>query len=335
RPVAQGRGAAPHATHPRDRRRPPVRARGRPRRAPRARRPARRGLRPGDRRGRRRPARGLPGRALRELVLRDQASHHGRGRRRRRSRRPHRAGARRARLRRALGPRPALQLQADGYAGGARPRPAHPARRLPGPPTRDRRALPWRPRRGRPMPRARRRGRGGARGGAGGVIDRFTLLRLVLPAVLLLSPVRDAFVAARLLWLYLALLAWGLAFFVTPLVRGVAHWRGVLDLPAERKVHRFATPLLGGVAVWAALAATVLANFEFSRGLKGVAVGGAIVVALGVLDDVFDVPARLKLAGQVAAAAAAIGYGVVLDAVPTWVPGVVWLNVLLTTLWFL
>ena len=167
------------------------------------------------------------------------------------------------------------------------------------------------------------------------MIDRFTLLRLVLPAVLLLSPVRDAFVAARLLWLYLALLAWGLAFFVTPLVRGVAHWRGVLDLPAERKVHRFATPLLGGVAVWAALAATVLANFEFSRGLKGVAVGGAIVVALGVLDDVFDVPARLKLAGQAAAAAAAIGYGVVLDAVPTWVPGVVWLNVLLTTLWFL
>jgi len=167
------------------------------------------------------------------------------------------------------------------------------------------------------------------------VIDRFTLPRLVLPAVLLLTPVRDAFVAARLLWLYLALLAWGLAFFVTPLVRGVAHWRGVLDLPAERKVHRFATPLLGGVAVWAALAATVLANFEFSRGLKGVAVGGAIVVALGVLDDVFDVPARLKLAGQVAAAAAAIGYGVVLDAVPTWVPGVVWLNVLLTTLWFL
>ena len=48
-----------------------------------------------------------------------------------------------------------------------------------------------------------------------GVIERFTLPRLALPAVLLLTPVRDAFASARLLWLYLALLAWGLAFFVT------------------------------------------------------------------------------------------------------------------------
>ena len=163
----------------------------------------------------------------------------------------------------------------------------------------------------------------------------WTLLRLTFPAVLLLTPVRDVFFAARLPWLYLAALAWGLAFFATPLIRAAAVWRGVLDLPAERKVHRVATPLLGGVAVWVALAMTVLANFEFSRALKGVAVGGAIVVALGVLDDVFDMPARIKLVGQAGAAGAAIAYGVVLDTVPNWVPGFVWLNVLLTVLWFL
>lgn len=167
------------------------------------------------------------------------------------------------------------------------------------------------------------------------MIERWILARLALPAALLLTPVRDVFVSRRLTWIYLAALAWGLAFVATPLVRAVALWRRVLDLPSERKVHRVATPLLGGVAVWTALALTVLANFEFSRALKGVAVGGAIVVALGVLDDVFDVPARIKLAGQVGAAAAAIAYGVVLDTVPNWIPGFVWLNVLLTVLWFL
>jgi UDP-GlcNAc:undecaprenyl-phosphate GlcNAc-1-phosphate transferase len=167
------------------------------------------------------------------------------------------------------------------------------------------------------------------------VIGRWALLRLALPGALLLGPVRSWFVDTRLPWLYLAALAFALALLATPLARAVARWGRVLDLPAERKVHQVATPLLGGLAVWSALALTVLANFEFSRELKGVAVGGAIVVALGVLDDVLDLPARVKLLGQLGAAAAAMAYGVLLDVVPYWVPGFGWLNLALTVLWFL
>jgi len=167
------------------------------------------------------------------------------------------------------------------------------------------------------------------------VIDRWTLLRLLVVVVLLLAPVWRWSGAARLSWLYLVGLACALAFFATPLVRAFARWWGVLDLPAERKVHATATPLLGGAAVYGAFAVTVLANFDFSRGLKGVAVGGTIVVAVGLLDDLTDLPAWLKLGGQIAAASAAIAYGVVLNTVPSWVPGVFWLNVILTVLWFL
>ena len=121
----------------------------------------------------------------------------------------------------------------------------------------------------------------------------------------------------------------------TPLVREVARRWGVLDLPGERKVHATATPLFGGVAVYGAFAVTVLANFDFSRGLKGVAVGGTIVVVVGLLDDLTDLPAWLKLLGQIAAASTAIAYGVILDTLPSWIPGVLWLNVILTVLWFL
>jgi len=167
------------------------------------------------------------------------------------------------------------------------------------------------------------------------VIDRFAPLRLLVVIVLLLTPVWRWFSAARLSWLYLVVLACALAFFTTPLVRGFARWWGVLDLPGERKVHATPTPLLGGAAVYGAFAVTVLANFDFSRGLKGVAVGGTIVVATGLLDDLTDLPAWLKLCGQTAAASAAIAYGVSLNTVPSWVPGVLWLNVILTVLWFL
>ena len=167
------------------------------------------------------------------------------------------------------------------------------------------------------------------------MIARGTLVRLVFPVALLLTPVWGRTHAGRLPWLYLMALACAVAFFATPIVRAVARAWGVLDQPAERKVHRVATPLLGGAAVYGAFAVTVLANFEFSRPLKGVAVGGTIIVVLGILDDAFEVPAWAKLCGQVGAAAAALAYGVVLDTVPNWIPGFLWLNMLLTVVWFL
>jgi UDP-GlcNAc:undecaprenyl-phosphate/decaprenyl-phosphate GlcNAc-1-phosphate transferase len=136
-------------------------------------------------------------------------------------------------------------------------------------------------------------------------------------------------------WLHLAAMGFTVTFVAVPIVRWFALWRGILDQPSARKVHPVATPLLGGVAVFAGFAFTVLVNFQFSRPLKGVAVGAAIIVALGVLDDMFDVPAAVKLFGQLGAVAAAMTYGVMLTVVPNIVPGFAWLNAIVTVLWFL
>ena len=159
--------------------------------------------------------------------------------------------------------------------------------------------------------------------------------RLVLVGALLAPPTHEWFRQVRLDWLYLMSLAFALSLFGVPIARAFAERVGALDRPAARKVHDVATPLLGGAAVFAAFALTVLSNFNFSRELKGVAVGATIVVAVGVLDDLVDLPARWKLAGQTVGAAAAMSWGVVLDTVPSWMPGVFWLNVALTVIWFL
>jgi UDP-GlcNAc:undecaprenyl-phosphate/decaprenyl-phosphate GlcNAc-1-phosphate transferase len=177
-------------------------------------------------------------------------------------------------------------------------------------------------------------------GGVGGHVGAphpvsATLARVAFVIALTLPPVRRAFSASGLGWVYLVVLAFALALVGVPLVRALAHWWGVLDRPAARKVHMTATPLLGGAAVYGAFAATVLFNFTFSLQLKGVAVGATIVVAVGLLDDVFDVPARWKLAGQAVAVAVAMAYGVVLDTVPTAWPGSGVINVALTLVWFL
>jgi UDP-GlcNAc:undecaprenyl-phosphate GlcNAc-1-phosphate transferase len=162
-----------------------------------------------------------------------------------------------------------------------------------------------------------------------------TLVRFTLAAVLMLPPVRQAFAEAGLVWLYLMALAFALSLAGVPLVRVCARRWGVLDAPAARKVHEIPTPLLGGAAVYAAFAATVLFNFSFSLQLKGVALGATMVVVIGVLDDVYDLSARLKLAGQVLAAVVTMAYGVMLHVVPQSLPGAAVLNALLTLLWFL
>jgi len=160
-------------------------------------------------------------------------------------------------------------------------------------------------------------------------------LPLALAAVMILPASRRWFVGQHLLWLYLVLTSCTLALVTVPLARAYARWRGVLDHPAARKIHHVPTPLLGGAAVYAAFAVTVLMNFTFSRELKGVAVGAALVVFVGIIDDVLDVPAWVKLGGQVGAAGVAIGFGAVLTIVPQGVPGAAVLNVAVTTLWFL
>jgi UDP-GlcNAc:undecaprenyl-phosphate/decaprenyl-phosphate GlcNAc-1-phosphate transferase len=160
------------------------------------------------------------------------------------------------------------------------------------------------------------------------------LVRLAVLGLLLLTPIWGRDHAARLPWLYLVVLAFATALFATPLMRALALRWGVLDVPSARKVHDVATPLLGGAAVYCAFAATLLTGFDFSLPLKGVAVGATLIVAIGILDDLIDLRASLKLMGHIGAALVAVAYGVVLNVTPYWVPGSAWVNVGLTILWF-
>src|SRR5438876_747266 len=159
--------------------------------------------------------------------------------------------------------------------------------------------------------------------------------RLVIVLALLAPPTRHWFLDAGFRWSYIVVVAFTVSLFLVPLVRRYAIWREVLDQPAARKVHMVATPLLGGAGVYLAFAITVLANFHFSMTLKGVALGASVVVALGILDDVADLPAWVKLLGQIGGASLAMLYGVVLSVAPSWWPGAVAINIALTLLWFL
>lgn len=131
---------------------------------------------------------------------------------------------------------------------------------------------------------------------------------------------------------YLLALSFLISYILAPVAGRIANRVGAVDHPSGRKTHAFPTPYFGGIAIYAAFAAVLILNFYFSLELKGVALGGTFIFAVGLLDDVWNVSARLKLLSQMIAVAILIQYDVYISFLPhTWWGQVG--EVILTALW--
>jgi len=99
-------------------------------------------------------------------------------------------------------------------------------------------------------------------------------------------------------------------FALTPVVTRMSVRWGAVVKPDERRIHEHPTPTLGGIAMLLALlVALVVARlmpafrpvFESSEPF-GVAIAAIVILAIGMLDDLREVSAPAKVAGQVLAA---------------------------------
>lgn len=99
----------------------------------------------------------------------------------------------------------------------------------------------------------------------------------------------------------------------TPLVRRFAVSQGIVDRPdAVRKLHAFPIAYLGGVAIFAAIVAGVFTSYlsreplvlRFEPVPIAVLIGVLAIAFTGLADDVWGFDPRLKIAGQLVAAAA-------------------------------
>ncbi len=126
-----------------------------------------------------------------------------------------------------------------------------------------------------------------------------------------------------------------IALVLTPIFRDVFHSYNVVDRPGFRKVHAYPIPRLGGVAIALAFTVALIRSPDSGNGvLWKLLPGAAVIVLTGILDDFFGLPAKLKLLGQVAAAAVAFGSGLRIDAIAgTLLPVAVSLP--LTVFWLL
>lgn len=101
----------------------------------------------------------------------------------------------------------------------------------------------------------------------------------------------------------------GSALVLTPLARRVALATDFVDAPGARKVHQSSTPYLGGAAIWLACMAALALRYEMMGHISAWALGGLLLFVLGLWDDRFGMQPRVKLSGQVLAAALCVAYG--------------------------
>jgi UDP-GlcNAc:undecaprenyl-phosphate GlcNAc-1-phosphate transferase len=111
--------------------------------------------------------------------------------------------------------------------------------------------------------------------------------------------------------LYAFLVATGVAAVLTPVTMRLATRVGAVDQPRERGLSSRATPRLGGLAIFAGALVAGLVILPSTPRWNGVFAAAALITLVGAIDDRFDLPPILKLAGQVAAAVIAVNAGVV------------------------
>ena len=88
-------------------------------------------------------------------------------------------------------------------------------------------------------------------------------------------------------------------------------WRiGAIDEPRERGLHQFPTARLGGLAIWAGIVAAGLVWLPSNQQTHGILAGATVIVAVGIADDLLDLSADVKFAGQVLAAVVPVAAGV-------------------------
>jgi UDP-GlcNAc:undecaprenyl-phosphate/decaprenyl-phosphate GlcNAc-1-phosphate transferase len=120
--------------------------------------------------------------------------------------------------------------------------------------------------------------------------------------------------------LYAFLLAGAVTALLTPLTMRFAYAVGAIDEPRERGLSESSTPLLGGLAIFAGTLAAGLiwlpAGFGKDHQLwHGVLLAAGVITLVGALDDRFEIPPLVKLAGQIVAAVIVVHYGVAVKAI--------------------
>jgi UDP-GlcNAc:undecaprenyl-phosphate GlcNAc-1-phosphate transferase len=104
--------------------------------------------------------------------------------------------------------------------------------------------------------------------------------------------------------------AGGLSYFFTPFVKRFAHVVGAIDVPKDnRRMHKKPIPRLGGLGIFLAFLCVVMLFCELNLQMLSILFGAAVIVVLGIFDDIMALGAKFKFVIQIIAAAIPVCVG--------------------------
>ena len=128
---------------------------------------------------------------------------------------------------------------------------------------------------------------------------------------------------------------------LTPVVKTFSFKVGAVDVPKdERRMHDHPIPRLGGLAIFLGFIVAVLLFVPLDKARQGMLLGAVIIVILGIFDDIYALPAKLKFVVQIVAALVAVMMGNRIERLtnpnifsdnPLWELG--WLSIPVTIIW--
>ncbi len=132
------------------------------------------------------------------------------------------------------------------------------------------------------------------------------------------------------------------ALISTPVVRSLAFRVGAVDVPRDaRRMHDHPIPRMGGIAIFLGFILSVLIFLPLTPELRSMLLGSVVIVILGILDDIYALPALPKFFVQIAAALIVVveeGNRIrllsnpnIFSKEPFWELG--WLSIPITVLW--
>lgn len=105
-------------------------------------------------------------------------------------------------------------------------------------------------------------------------------------------------------YLFTFLLSMAVTAAATPLAIKFAPKIGAMDVPKDgRRMHKRPIPRFGGAAIYLGVLVGFARVGQLNQQMLGLIAGSACILALGIADDIKNMPARYKLAGQIACAA--------------------------------
>src|SRR5665647_1393360 len=112
-------------------------------------------------------------------------------------------------------------------------------------------------------------------------------------------------------FIFIFLTAFVLALIFTPVAIWLAPKIGAVDIPKDaRRMHTKPMPRFGGMAIFIGATIAITVFIGNDPRVIGILIGGICVYALGVVDDLKGMPAKVKLLGQIGCASIVFSFGI-------------------------